>query len=86
MKIIDRFLKITVTTILAGCAVFVMMQWLASDQIPLVQAAGCQGGIITHTTAAEFSQGDHVLSDTVVRSADGGEIRLAAYFEDYFEQ
>jgi hypothetical protein len=73
--------------ILAGIWLALSISILLSLSLVRSEPALAQGGsngIITHTTVADFGAVCGVLTDTTVSNADGGEIRLAASLEDYF--
>jgi hypothetical protein len=47
--------------------------------------AYAQGNMFIHDTVSDFAQACTTLSNASVSSADGGEVRLAATIEDYFD-
>jgi hypothetical protein len=80
--------------LLASCAlfVFVAVSVLLARQPSVVLAQGSGARTITHTITSDFdvctvlpSTMNRVFTDSVASSADGGEIRLAALLEDYFD-
>ncbi|MCS6825061.1 MAG: PKD domain-containing protein [Caldilinea sp.] len=71
----------------SGVALFLLLALAAALLWP-AGAAFAQGGpngVIAHDTVAHFSSACTVLTDTIVSSANGGEIRLRATVEDYFD-
>jgi len=50
-----------------------------------VRPAHAQGNMFIHDTVSDFAQACTTLNSARVSSADGGEVRLAATIEDYFD-
>jgi hypothetical protein len=55
----------------------------SSPRPALAQGGG--NGFITHTTVSDFGAACKVMTNTSLSGANGGEIRLAATVEDYFD-
>ena len=80
----SRLLYMTVTgaTALAMLALLVVaLLW--PHQVAIAQSAPT--GTIVHDLTADFVGVCAILTDTIVSSANGGEIRLRATVEDYFD-
>jgi hypothetical protein len=78
--------------LLAACALFVAASLLLARRPLPALAQGSGTRTITHTITSDFDVCtvlpgtiNRVFTDTVASSADGGEIRLAAFLEDYFD-
>ena len=88
-----RFFGILVAVALALFALFALMSLLPATQPRPALAQGSGERTVTHTIVSHFnvctvlpSTNNRVFTDTVLSSADGGEIRLAAFLEDYFQK
>ncbi len=71
-----------------GAAALTMLAALVAALLWPQRAALAQSaptGAFVHDAAADFSGGCAILTDTVVSTASGGEIRLRATVEDYFD-
>ncbi|HHY57531.1 MAG TPA: hypothetical protein GYA08_19065, partial [Chloroflexi bacterium] len=87
-----RLLRATTTSLAALAAFFLMVAALAWNYEP-ASAQGGGAGALTLTTVSDFSVcvalpgvvAQPGLTDTIVSSANGGEIRLRATVEDYFD-
>jgi hypothetical protein len=80
-----RFVEITAVVVLAAGALYAFLSLLPAVQTQPVLAQGSGTGTIIHTTVSDFNAAGSVLTDTTVSSANGGEVRLVAYLEDYFD-
>jgi hypothetical protein len=87
----NRRTAFALAAVLAACAVIAGSVLFVDGHVPTVLAQGGAGSI-THTTVADFSvcsvlpgTANRVFTDTALSDAAGGEIRLAATVEDYFD-